>query len=355
MKTGHKAASAAFADALELDPENDRYRHRLGLSLAKDGRDSEASAVLAPIIMLNDQVLERFLSRKGVNGRPYQIRSNVLLLPGRRTRSSRCIAVNYRDHQDDYFEHTLHNVESSNLRRAFYVAIENAFGARVPDFLPKLHFCEVGHRYGYFLYDYADALPRQHTLDVARGRGASADHAINVADRAIEISAGLHGIFGESRLATGGAKMLQRIEVAARLEVALENARPSDDGVDALASLPAQWSRHQARFGSLPTAFIHGNLGPNNVLFNAEGNLKIVDWETYGYGPIGLDLVMFFGSGKNLESEAFEASMDKYFDATAPRASRIERRYTTALLAVMWALGKNMPLPEKWLYYLARE
>jgi thiamine kinase-like enzyme len=122
--------------------------------------------------------------------------------------------------------------------------------------------------------------------------------------------------------------------------------------VAALDALSKQWSRHQARYEALPQAFVHGNINANNVLLDPKGNVKIVDWEAWGLGPLGFDLITFFEG--SLASDAFEVLAERYFDAVAPRFGQAERRYTIALLAVMWAMAGNLPLPKKWLHHLAQ-
>ena len=71
-----------------------------------------------------------------------------------------------------------------------------------------------------------------------------------------------------------------------------------------------------------------------------------------GPGTFGFDLITFFEG--SLGSDAFEMLAERYFDAVAPRFGQAERRYTIALLAVMWAMATNLPLPQKWLRHLAQ-
>jgi tetratricopeptide (TPR) repeat protein len=347
MDTDVSTAVAAFARALECDSRSDKYRYWLGRCLASKGKEHEARIALAPMFVVNDQRLMKFLSSQRLNVRACQIQARTLFVSGSQTCLARRITIKHRSRADDYFEHTSHSVRRSTRTRAFYEAFRSAFGNNAPDFVPKLHYCEINDRCGYFLYDYIAAAPA--VFPDYRG-GLNLKRAIRVVERIAEISKGFCEIPNELGDALGTAEKLSKVNAPARLADACRNARCSDEA-EALAALEAQWSFHQTQYETFRPAFVHGDLSPENVLFDADGKVSVIDWETCGIGPMGCDLIHYFRY--ILETDEFEILVQRYFDLVAPQTSQAERRYIAALLAVMWSLAKRKPLPLKWVHHLA--
>jgi tetratricopeptide (TPR) repeat protein len=345
-------AAAACAAALERQPDKGGYRHSLAVYLANDGKEPEARAVLAPTLPANDAALARFLSLRGLDATTGRVDSTILFVPGARTCSTRRIAVEYQDRTEVYFEHRISSTASGIRRRDFYAAMERAFGAGAPDFVPRLHHSEIGESSAYFLYDYVAPSIGGHAVHLANGHDIDFERAAAVVDGLSEIFTRLGALFDETPLVVANARVQRGDDLSAHLTNTLRNARLPDDDVAALGALKKRWSRHKARYESLPQTFVHGNINADNVLLDPNGNVRIVDWEAWGQGPLGFDLIAFFEG--SLASDAFEVLAERYFDAVAPRFSPAERRYTIALLAVMWALSRNLPLPKKWLHHLAQ-
>jgi Ser/Thr protein kinase RdoA (MazF antagonist) len=90
------------------------------------------------------------------------------------------------------------------------------------------------------------------------------------------------------------------------------------------------------RLASLPARLIHGDFYPANILVEAPGRIRVVDWETCGLGPAVLDLAALV-SGRWSEQER-ERIVDAYL-AACPlrlRPSSDDLLYARLLLAAQW-------------------
>jgi tetratricopeptide (TPR) repeat protein len=336
---GWVAATSAYKAALQREPKNDVYRYALARCLAEDGKLSDATAIMAPVYAANDEPLKRFLCSRYSEGLEFE--TNTLLVEGRSIRSARKITVQHKDRPETYFEQTLNNIRQSVRRRDFYAALEEQFGEAIPDFIPALHHCEIGDKFAYFLFDCVDALPWTPRLREEHG------HAIveNIAEINLQLS-GLNGDFGYSRLGL----LMGQSDASTYLIQAAEKCGYSDDYAGALVSLSDQWHRHQSRYKALPQTLVHGDLNRSNVLLTEKSEIKVIDWATYGLGPVGLDLVGWFSN--EIDSDDFEVLADRYFDKLPNKFSQAGRRYTIALLAVTRAITRGTRPPEKWVHKL---
>jgi len=104
-----------------------------------------------------------------------------------------------------------------------------------------------------------------------------------------------------------------------------------------LAPAARGFAKHVAeRLAALPARLIHGDFYPANILVDAEGQIRVVDWETCGVGPAVLDLAALV-SGSWGEAER-RAIVDAYLAACPPalRPTQDDLLRARLLLASQW-------------------
>jgi aminoglycoside phosphotransferase (APT) family kinase protein len=104
-----------------------------------------------------------------------------------------------------------------------------------------------------------------------------------------------------------------------------------------LAPVAERFARHVAdRLAALPARLIHGDFYPANILVEADGRIRVVDWETCGVGPAVLDLAALV-SGRWSTPER-ERIVDAYLAECPPflRPSNDDLLYARVLLAAQW-------------------
>jgi Ser/Thr protein kinase RdoA (MazF antagonist) len=91
-----------------------------------------------------------------------------------------------------------------------------------------------------------------------------------------------------------------------------------------------------AHLAALPTSLIHGDFYPANILVEAQGRIRVVDWETCGIGPSVLDLAALI-SGSWSEPER-KRIVDAYLAACPPalRPGEDDLLRARLLLAAQW-------------------
>ncbi len=337
------SAAEAFLAALKCDPAHESFRYQAARCLAKADREPEADALMQPVCAENDQYLRRFLAERFADGEIIRFHAKTMLVGGAQTRSARRIDVPGPDGQESFFEHTVQDPDRSANRQKFYETLWQAPGRATPDVLPELHYYVSGPRYTYFLYDFLPGNTSSWRMDE--------DRSVAIVDRLSEITTSLRPILGQPDNKAASSVQLHHVDAQSYLALAAQNAKARGDDASALQTLTASWPRHQARFNSLPQTLVHGDLNFGNVLVDKQGRVKIIDWDLSGAGPIALDLVHFF-NGK-VEPKRLEQMCDRYFDAIDPCASKTERRYTLAILALMWSIAKNQIPAEVWVRTLA--
>jgi Ser/Thr protein kinase RdoA (MazF antagonist) len=90
------------------------------------------------------------------------------------------------------------------------------------------------------------------------------------------------------------------------------------------------------QLAALPTSLIHGDFYPANILVDAQGRIRVVDWETCGIGPAILDLAALI-SGSWTEQER-KRIINAYLAAcpAALRPSQDDLLHARLLLAAQW-------------------
>lgn len=342
-------AADAYRSALDLDVCNDLCRSRLSFCLLQSGNESDAQTVLAPLVAKSDAHLDQFLFQRSDRARVLEKR--VLrphMMTGIKTTLARRISIQYDSGSNTYFEHLKIDKAGNKRVSAFYSLLQRAFGDDIPDFIPRLHYSATGIGYWYFLYDYLDGASLhalEDTSDVDMQLGAQA------VDCLVQISCRLQGVFDKSVRAQGLACAFATCDVQKYL--AKEIGRNQHDSAYAttLKDLSKRWGAHSSGFEKIATLPCHGDLHGGNLIVSNNGHVSVLDWERYGWAPMGVDLVRLFW-GK-LECAQFEQLLDRYFDGLPVFSGTGERRYIVALLAVLTSVVSRTPTPKKWVQYLS--
>ncbi|MFD0987483.1 phosphotransferase [Methyloligella solikamskensis] len=335
-------ATEAYLAALERDPDKENYRYQAARYLSQAGRAAEAEEIMEPVCAENDALLRDFLKSR-YPGQDVPFSARTMLVGGAQTRSAREIQVEGPNGVELFFEHTVQDPARSAGRRKFYEDMWQATGRGTPDLLPELHHYVVGARFAYFLYDFLPSHTSAQPLDRAQ--------SMAIVDRLSEITTRLLPILGEPDNKAAIYAQISHVNAQTYLAVAARHHADGPEEAEDLRALSARWPSHKARFKALPQTLVHGDLHHGNLLLDHAGRIKIIDWDLSGVGPMGLDLVHFFAG--RIDADGLDDLADRYFDAVEPAFSRSDRRYTVALLSVMWSIAKNRRPDQKWIHALA--
>jgi phosphotransferase family enzyme len=337
-------AAASNVASLALEKNQPKLRYRASVSLARRGREAEALALLAPIIAKSDADLESFLPA-GLN--PPAADRKVLFGSGANTALARKILVGAKSKPDVYFEHRRRPLSAAKNVRNFYAFVRDEFG-RLPCFVPKLHFCHLSYTDGYFLFDYLERDAKSESRFYDSSATLDRDLALRVVDRLVDVS-DLRCSDIPSCADRGLLFSADPVRVEAYVRGKL---RHDEDNNRFLKALPDNWSAYQQRLSEAHQIFSHGNAQKSNALITQDGDFYLVDWESYGPAPIGIDFVALFGS--RIENSQFDELAERYFRSVAPRIGSGERTAILALLSMVIAVTRGLPTPRKWAHVLAR-
>lgn len=84
-----------------------------------------------------------------------------------------------------------------------------------------------------------------------------------------------------------------------------------------IARLPGQIAESLVRLGPLPLTVVHGDLRLDNLLFDHDGNVVVIDWQGLGSAPPSWDLAYFLTQSLDAETRRShqDALLDRYVDA----------------------------------------
>jgi tetratricopeptide (TPR) repeat protein len=341
----------AHSVAVNCNPNDAWSRLRAAACFVRSGNEAGALAILAPSIAQSDVLLESFLAGRSADANHFHAHRQVLFVRGGRTTLVRKIVVGPDANPEIFFEHTRQGRSGAERVRDFYALVSDAKGA-APQFVPRLHHYRLYDQGGYFLYDYLECDSRQTARLFDRAAKLDPKLALGAIDRLIEISrlqypaghqvpicTGLRDLF------TGSAE-----NVDLYFRTAWDEHPTDGDYRRSLKLLSEDWANHQQRLNEAPQIFAHGNAQSPNAIVTENGALYLVDWESHGMGPVGIDFVALFRDRS--ESPQFEELGELYFRAVMPALGARERTDILALLAVSTAVVRDRPIPRKWLQYL---
>jgi hypothetical protein len=315
------------------------------MCLARSGQADEAQAILAPLEVKSDALLEKFLS--SARG---SIDKATLFVSSPRTILARRIVATSPSGESVYFEHLKLRNKGCERISSFYACLPQALGNAVPAFVPRLHREFACGPYWYFLYEH---IPIASDLEFAFGREGSA-FDLELGKRTVgclvQISTEFQKAFGRDQIGRTLARDVACDDIERHLRGEIGRRSHDSEFSRSLADALKRWPDHHLRLGKLMQVPCHGDAHGANFVLSNDGRLSVLDWECCGWAPIALDLVLLFVD--RLEYPEFELLLDLYFDGVAADMKADERRYIVALLSVLTTIDRARPLPGKWLHYL---
>ena len=331
----------------DRDTDHVFYRSRLGNCLGLDGHEAEAEKLLEPLACVADEVFDAHLS---VNGVPRRHARSVVYVPGSlRTLLARKVTIDTVDGSRAYFEQLKRISAQTDRLSDFYTRLRQVLGKKVPRWIPPLRHDAICSRYRYFVFDFIDG--ETNAFPVHPEDAIDVDLGLRVADCLVDVAQRLHGLFDGDLRALGVPGQLGTIDTDDYLACEIKRASSLGEDHASLRKAHDNWQRHAAALEALPSVMSHGDVHDHNVIREHDGELRLIDWENYGWAPIGCDLVWAYR--QHLDRDELEPILDRYFDGLAPNMSAAERRYCVALLAVPICGSASIRLPKKWADALA--
>ena len=345
-------AAESFARVFEAGSDDDLVRYRLAYCRANSGRKKDARALVQPFEKMNDACLEAFLEQEQSKGRPAShAKTELLFVPGAHTALARKVSLGTpEDGEKTYFEHM--RVGASRCRRTvdFYEGLGKDASTAFLRYVPKLHFHALEGQYGYFLFEFlehaafADWAPVQRmALEDERFGNTLIDALAELARTDIPVK----GASPDERLPR--SSVVRDVGPYVKGQASLHTHEPAF--VAGLERLAEHWCDHRTMYEGLPRVLAHRHLHDKNIAVSAEGKITILDWEIYGYAPVGFDLVMLFRD--NWEHEQFAPLANRYFDHVCAHIPDAERSYVISLLIAQESVLLQKPIPQKWLHHIS--
>lgn len=340
-------AVKSYRAALNAKPTDDLVRYKLAFSLARCGRHKAAYRSMGSWIEKIEPLLDSFISGfpdAGEAGGASD--AEILFVPGGDTILARKISVPRAAGEDiHFFEHTRTPSEGARSIADFYESLGQTSDEPLSTLTPQLHHQYVNDRFVYFLYEFIPNAISERGENQLRLLGDErlgrriVDTLVLVANTQIAVPPG------------GASDPHNQSGILAKIPKRVVNhvlPHTSDPGRrSALEKLVSDWDSHRARFEALPQVKAHRNLHDQNIVLSDEGDIQIIDWETFGQAPVGYDLVTLFR--ETLEDDRFDALATRYFEALFPQMPKDEWGYILAMLVLHRMASRRRAPSQKWL------